>query len=82
MCIPVTIYWIKIGYSYEMDGWGSIPGRSKIFLYSTASTPTLGPTQPAIKWVPRHLSRGVKRQGRETDLSPPSSAEVKNGGAV
>jgi hypothetical protein len=26
--------------------------------------------------------RGVKRQGREADHSPPSSAEVKNGGAL
>jgi hypothetical protein len=25
---------------------------------------------------------GVKRQGREADDSPPSSAEVKNGGAI
>jgi hypothetical protein len=25
---------------------------------------------------------GVKRQGREADHSPPSSAEVKNGGAI
>jgi hypothetical protein len=25
---------------------------------------------------------GVKRQGREADHSPPSDAEVKNGGAI
>jgi hypothetical protein len=25
---------------------------------------------------------GGKRQGSETDLSPPSSAEVKNGGTI
>jgi hypothetical protein len=25
---------------------------------------------------------GVKRQGREADHSPPSSAQVKNGGAI
>jgi hypothetical protein len=28
------------------------------------------------------FSPGVKRQGREADHSPPSSAEVKNGGAI
>jgi hypothetical protein len=28
------------------------------------------------------LSLGVKRQGREADHSPPSSAEVKKGGAI
>jgi hypothetical protein len=36
----------------------------------------LRPTQP-IKWVPGALSLGVKRPGRETDHSPPSSAKVK-----
>jgi len=38
----------------------------------------LGPTQPPMQRVPRALSLGVKRPGREADLSPPSSAEVKN----
>jgi hypothetical protein len=28
------------------------------------------------------ISNGVKRRGREADHSHPSSAEVKNGGAV
>jgi hypothetical protein len=43
----------------------------------TATTPALGPTQPPIQWVPGALSPGVKRQGREADHSPPTSAEVK-----
>jgi hypothetical protein len=47
------------------------------FLFSTASRPALGPTQPPIRWVP-----AVKRPGHETNHSPPSSAEVKNGGAI
>jgi hypothetical protein len=34
-------------------------------------------TQPPIQWVPGALSLGVKRQGRETDHSPPTSAEIK-----
>jgi hypothetical protein len=34
-------------------------------------------TQPPIQWVPGALSLGIKRPGRETDHSPPSSAEVK-----
>jgi hypothetical protein len=54
----------------------------KVFLFSTASTPALGPTQPPIQWVPGVLSPGIKRQEREADHSPPSSAEVKNGGAI
>jgi hypothetical protein len=35
------------------------------------------PTQPPIQWVTGTLSLGVKRQEREADHSPPSSAEVK-----
>jgi hypothetical protein len=38
----------------------------------------LRPTQPPVQWVPGALSLGVKRPGRGTDHSPPSSAEVKN----
>jgi hypothetical protein len=34
-------------------------------------------TQPPIQWVPGALSPGVKRQRREADDSPPTSAEVK-----
>jgi hypothetical protein len=49
-----------------------------IFLFTTSSRPALGPTQPPVKWIPGTLSVGVKRPGRETDHSPPSSAEVKN----
>jgi hypothetical protein len=37
----------------------------------------VGPTQPPIQWVPRAVSTGVKRQGRETDHSAPTNAEVK-----
>jgi hypothetical protein len=51
------------------------------FLFSTESRPILGPTQPSIKWIPVAFS-GVKRQGREADHSPPSSAEVKKSGAI
>jgi hypothetical protein len=38
---------------------------TKIFLFSTVSTPDLGPTQPPIQWVPE-----VKRPEREGDHSP------------
>jgi hypothetical protein len=48
-----------------------------IFLFTTASEPALGPTQPPIQWVLVALSLGVKRPGIEADHSPPSSAEVK-----
>jgi hypothetical protein len=55
----------------------SSPRKVKNFLFSTSSRPTVGPTQPHIQWVPGPLSPGVKRQGREADHSPPTSAEVK-----
>jgi hypothetical protein len=50
----------------------------QIFLFTTASRPALGPTQPPIRWVPGALSLGIKRPGREADHSPPSSTEVKH----
>jgi hypothetical protein len=48
-----------------------------IFLFTTVSRTTLGPTQPPIQWVPRVLSLVVKRPGPEADHSSASSAEVK-----
>jgi hypothetical protein len=38
-----------------------------IFLFTTASRPDLGPTQPAIQWLPRARSLGVTWPGREAD---------------
>jgi hypothetical protein len=48
------------------------------FLFSTASRPALGSTQPHIQRVPGVLSPALKRSGREADHSPPFSADVKN----
>jgi hypothetical protein len=56
--------------------------QCKIFLFSTASTLILGPTQPPIQWVPGAFSVAVKRQEREADQSSPFSAEVMKGGAI
>jgi hypothetical protein len=67
---------------YGLDSRGSIPSRGKIFLFSIVATLALGPTQPPIQRVPGSLSLGVKWQGGEADLSPPSSAKAKNGGAI
>jgi hypothetical protein len=42
----------------------------------------MGYTQPPVEWVPWTVYQRVKRSGSEADHSPPSSAEVKNGGAI
>jgi hypothetical protein len=69
---------IALGYGLDdrVLGFDSRRGLG-IFLFSTASRPALGSTQPPIQWVPGALSLGVKRLGREADRSPPSSADVK-----
>jgi hypothetical protein len=56
--------------------------RQEIFLCSVVSRPVLGATQPPIQWVLWALSPEVKRLGHESNHSPPSSAEVKSGGAI
>jgi hypothetical protein len=43
---------------YGLDVRGSIPGWGKVFLFSTASRPNLGFTQPPNQWVPEALSPG------------------------
>jgi hypothetical protein len=73
---------VGIATGYRLDSRGSIPGRNKNFLLFTSSRPALGPTQPPIQWAPEDLSPGVKRPGCKFDHSPPSSAEVSNGGAI
>jgi len=50
----------------------------EFFFFTTESRPALGPTQPPSQWILRFLSPGVKRAKREADISPLSSAEVKN----
>jgi hypothetical protein len=66
------------------DGRPGLDSRQgkQIFLFSTASRPPAGPTQPLIQWAPRAVFPGVKWLGREADHSPTSSAEVKNGGVT
>jgi hypothetical protein len=63
---------------YRLDGQFSIPTRSKIFTFSMASRPALGPTQPPTLCVTGALTPGQKRSGRKANHSPPSGAEVKN----
>jgi hypothetical protein len=52
---------VSIATGYGLVGRGSIANRGKKYLFSIASTPALGPTQPIIQWAPAALSQGVKR---------------------
>jgi hypothetical protein len=51
-------------YSYGLDGRGSIPVKGKIFLFSIA-----GPHPASFTVGTRSSFPGVKRLGREADLS-------------
>jgi hypothetical protein len=51
-------------------------------LFSTSSRSALRPTQTPVQSVSGALSLGAKGQVREADHSPPSSAEIKKGGAI
>jgi hypothetical protein len=66
----------NMGWTIEVRGFDSRQELG-IFLFTTASRPVLGPTQPPIQWVPGALPLIVKRPGPEADHSPPSSAEIK-----
>jgi hypothetical protein len=66
------------GLRAELPGFYSRQGQ-ETFFYSMASRPALEPTQPPIQWVPGALSLIPVR---EPDHSPPSSVEVKSGGAI
>jgi hypothetical protein len=68
---------MEVRGQFHIPALGGIIGVHYFCSYTTASRRALGPTQPPIQWVPGTLSLGVKRQGREADHSPPSSAEVK-----
>jgi hypothetical protein len=74
---PGYLIGIALGYGPDDPGFESRQGLG-IFLFTIASKPALGPTQPPIQWVPGDLSQGVKRLGREADHTSPSIAEVKN----
>jgi hypothetical protein len=53
-----------------------------ILLYFAASRQALSSTQPPVQWVSGASTLDVKVPVLEADRSKPSSAEVKNGGAI
>jgi hypothetical protein len=69
--------------SYGMDGRGSIPDKGKKFYVLHSVQSGSGAHPFSIEMCTRGaLSPGIKRTGRDADHSPPSGAELKNGGAV
>jgi hypothetical protein len=76
---------ISVGMTtgYGLDGRDSIPGTGKRFFSIPQRTDWLwGPPNLLSDGYRGALYLVVKRPGRETDHSPPSSVEVKNGGAI
>jgi hypothetical protein len=53
--------WYALGYGLDDQGFESRQELG-IFLITTASRLTLGPTQPPIQWVHGALSLEVRRQ--------------------
>jgi hypothetical protein len=72
----------RVVQSVERQAKGWTAGVQESFLYSAASRSTLEPTQPHIQWALGTIFPRVKLPEREADHSPPSSAEVKNSGAI
>jgi 8-oxo-dGTP pyrophosphatase MutT (NUDIX family) len=66
---------VGIATAYGLDGTGieSRWGRG----FPRLSRPALRPTQPPVNGY-RVFPGGKVRPGRDADLSPPSSAQVKN----
>jgi len=61
-------------------GWATafrFPAWAKIFLFATASSPALGPTEALIKCVP-----GVKRPGRGDDTHLHSVSRLRIHGTI
>jgi hypothetical protein len=74
---------VGMAKGYGLDDRSPIPtGGGGYFFFSIASRLTLWSNLSLIQWVLGGVSSGIKRPGRESDYSPPSSDAVNNGGAV
>jgi hypothetical protein len=65
-----------------LDSPSSIPGSARFLSSPQRSDRLCGPPGLITNGYCRLFPRGVKRQRHEADQSPPSSAEVKKGGAT
>jgi len=69
---PGSVDGMATGYGLDGSGIESRRGRD----FPHLSRPTLGSTQPPVKWY-QVFPGGKERPGRDADPSPPSSAVVK-----
>jgi hypothetical protein len=71
--------WVYIMYtSWKLRKYMKVLSYKHIGKNILGTPPALGPTQPPVQRVPGALSLGVNLPRRETDHSPPSSAEANN----
>jgi hypothetical protein len=77
---PPHMFFIATGY--ELESRGSNLDRARFFSSPQRPDRLCGPLGLPSSGYRGALSPGVKRPGREADHSPPSNAEVKNGGAI
>jgi hypothetical protein len=84
LCKYTYIYVYFSRYSDELrtgrPGFDSRKGKE--ILFSNASRPALRPNKSPNQWIQGPFSSGIKWSGRKADHLPPSSSEVKSGGAM
>jgi hypothetical protein len=76
--IAQSVQWWTMGWTARV----SIPGSARFLTTPQSLYRLWGSLQSHIQWVAGALSLGIKRQGREADRTPPSSAEIKNCGVI
>jgi hypothetical protein len=69
---------VGISTCYSLKVPGSIPGKAILYLFHSFQIEC----EPHIQKASEAIFQGLKRQGRETNRPFPSSAEVKNDGAI
>lgn len=69
--------WLHFCFNFYPSGYRQVnralisPGSILVdLLFQAGSISALGPTKPLIQWMPRAISRGMKRPGRKADHSP------------
>jgi hypothetical protein len=73
---------VGTGTGYGLDGRGLIPGREKRFFLLHSVQNGSGAQSASYPMDTGCSFPGGEPTGREADHSPPSSADVKNGGVI